>query len=279
MKNVVRTLAAFAFLSACAPNPTEVVKQLNASFEAKDLNALLATLSDDVTVAMGPETLKGKEAVKASFEKVLKEAGKSELVGEYKVEGDTVTWTEKVAGAEWEKLGLESLEANERATVIDGKIATLTWNLTAESLQKLSAAQTAQLQKVAVAFDEAVNAKNLDAALALVADDVVMSLDKNYSGKEQLAAGLKAMFEQNTKVVADARTVEGNKLSWTAKVENDEFAKAKLGALEGKVVAVVENGKLKSLVNTWTPDAQKKLESLTATAEAPQAKPAKGKKK
>jgi len=282
MKKTFAIVLGSLFLGACGPSPVQVVTEMEAAYNAKNLDGVVATLADTATLKTGTMTVAGKDKIKAALTGMLAQNTHAELMGEYKAEGETVSWHSKVTNDDYAKLGLSTLEAESVATVHDGKVQSFTWNLTPESTAKITTAQSNMLKKTVDQFHAALNGKNVDAALALVADDAVFTLDKPYIGKEQVKAWLTETVAMNTQVQTGDRTVENGKVVFTTKLTNDEFKKANLGMLDGKGEVVVLNGKLKSLTHTWTAESQKKLAALTATAAAAPVKgakaPAKAKK-
>jgi len=104
-----------------------------------------------------------------------------------------------------------------------------------------SSQQGADPASVVKAFHEAANAKNVDAAIALLADDAVIIREENViTGKEQIRAWLQSEVDHNITYAASNFQVAGDKVTYTCKAfENGR----QIG--EGIGEAIVQAGKIK----------------------------------
>ena len=158
MKTLFRALLMLSLAIPTAPirlaaqdaDPVAVLDARQRAFEARNLDAAMAWFADDavVTVLVGtPRQARyvGRDAIQRWQETLLNERSvRVESAGDRRVEGDTVTWTARVSRAEWQAMGLESLELWGEAVVRDGKISSLRNGLTPASAEKLGAAVARQ---------------------------------------------------------------------------------------------------------------------------------------
>jgi len=153
---VVLVLALPAALYAQETDPASVVKAASERLSAGDLEGYLALWADDGTFEVvglpsGPETYKGKDQLRTEFEDEI--ANHIEIQVEVlKVEGDTVTTRTTTWHDFTRQIGVAPLEATEVYVVKNGQIASATWTLSPESLDKLQAALAALPETGGVAF-------------------------------------------------------------------------------------------------------------------------------
>jgi len=153
---LVLVLALPAALYAQETDPASVVKAASERLSAGDLEGYLALWADDGTFQVvglpsGPETYKGKEQLRSEFEDEI--ANHIEIQVEVlKVEGDTVTTRTTSWHDFTRQIGVAPLEATEVYVIKNGKIASETWTLSPESLDKLQAALAALPETGGVAF-------------------------------------------------------------------------------------------------------------------------------
>lgn len=133
-------------LHAQASDPVAVITALVAAANAHDLEATMALFADDAVVQIRPEALgstsTGKDAVRKWFSDLY--AGNFSItVADMKAQGNTVTDRATISSDGLRQLGLASLDGNEEYTVRDGKIVSMTFTYTDDSLAKLQAAVAA----------------------------------------------------------------------------------------------------------------------------------------
>ena len=128
-----------------ATSSWDVVQDSLKPFNAGNHEAALAYWADDAVVRLigvppdQPDTYEGKEQLRGWLESLsaIHFEIQEELIKE---EGDTVT----VRALSWSdptrQLGVAPLEATEVYVVKNGKITSLTWTITSESLARLQAA-------------------------------------------------------------------------------------------------------------------------------------------
>ncbi len=128
-----------------ATSPWQVLQDSLKKFAAGDVEGSLAYWTDDAVVKLigvppgEPDTYQGKEQVRAWLKglSAIHFEIQEELI---EVEGDTLTVRALSWSDQTRQLGVAPLEATEVYVVKNGKIVSLRWTITAESLAKLQAA-------------------------------------------------------------------------------------------------------------------------------------------
>jgi hypothetical protein len=138
-------------------------------------------------------------------------------------------------------------------------------------------AQAADPEAVFNLFHTAVNAHDVDAALAFFAHDAVVQFPNQpppniYRGKAEIRAWLQGDADQHIQVTTEQLNVAGDKLTWIAKVVTDDVRRLGI-VIEGPAEAVVQGGKIKSFAFTLS-DAT--LAKLQAASNQPPALPRTG---
>jgi ketosteroid isomerase-like protein len=258
-KNLIRTFAGAAAigLAACAPSPAEVTQQYTTAVNGKNTEAAVALVSPEAAGEL-----------KAVTQDLVAKATKLDVTLPFKVEGTRVTAAAKVTNDEYTKLGVGALDATVEAAAVKGKLTAFKVALSADAQARVAAAFAAATKKVVDDFDAAVNAKNLDAALALFAENATVTCVEGptYAGKEAIKRHLQEEAAKNTSFDKVERTVAGGKVTWVAKIANDEIKKVNAAPLDADASANIENGKITGLNLTLTADAKSKLEQAVAAA-------------
>ena len=138
-------------------------------------------------------------------------------------------------------------------------------------------AQATDAESVLKAVSEALNVKDVDKAIALVADDAVLTLAPAppggtgvYRGKEQIHARFKEVVAANTDHKFGRCQTQGDKVTCSATVLDDAMRSMGLSALDFTVEATAQGGKLKSVTWTLSPDALAKLQAAMAPKTMPE---------
>ena len=111
--------------------------------------------------------------------------------------------------------------------------------------------QEADPEALARALNEAMSAGDLEAVLALYADDAVLDLGAmgRISGKEELRGFFQDRFSHHATWETSDYQVEGNAVTFKSRYSSDRMRS--LGVtLEATEVIVIENGKIAT--DTWT---------------------------
>jgi hypothetical protein len=102
---------------------------------------------------------------------------------------------------------------------------------------------------VAMNLAEAVNAQDLDGALALFADDAVVNSGgpEPFTGKAEIQGWLEGMFADNFKLEIEILEVSGDKVVEKDTMTMDSLSALGLGSLEGISEITVQGGKITAL--------------------------------
>lgn len=123
------------------------------------------------------------------------------------------------------------------------------------------------------AYDLALNAGDVDGALALFADDAVLTTRQGqFVGKEQIRTWLERLVTQNERIEVAGRAVAGDKVTWQNQFFRTDLPGLSNAPLEAQAEAVVEAGQIKTFSSILTDESQAKLDA--ALAEQPAAAPA-----
>jgi acetyl esterase/lipase len=129
----------------------------------------------------------------------------------------------------------------------------------------------AKPDEVATRLAEAVNAQNLDAALALFAEDAVVNSasPEPFTGKAEIQGWLEGMFADNFKLKAEILQVEGDTVLEQDVVRMDSLRDLGIASLEGTSNIVVQGGKIAALNFVFTEESLAELEVATINAIPP----------
>lgn len=106
--------------------PLSIINALTASFEAHDRDKMFAHFADDVElIDPNNDKFMGKSALEKEFDRYQQLDMKGTLVGERKVVGDKVIWTDEITYKPWNGSG-GPRNFNLEAIVKDGKIKKFT---------------------------------------------------------------------------------------------------------------------------------------------------------
>jgi LPXTG-motif cell wall-anchored protein len=128
-------------------------------------------------------------------------------------------------------------------------------------------AQVTDPVSVFTAFNAAVNAHDVDAALSFFADDAVVQFPNQpppniHRGTQEIRAWLQADAAQHIHVQTDNIQVLGDRVTGIGKVAVDSLQPLGI-TLEGPVEAVIQGGKITSFTFTLSQDTLAKLQAAT----------------
>jgi ketosteroid isomerase-like protein len=133
--------------AAPAADPAAVIASYAAAANAHDLDRILAHYADDAIHVFLPTAdgsagiCRGKNDFRIWYEQSIVNQDRIEVVdGTLKVDGDRAAFALRMTSGPWTKLGLDALEADAEAVVVDGLIRTHMVMLTPASLRQLLAA-------------------------------------------------------------------------------------------------------------------------------------------
>jgi hypothetical protein len=130
-----------------------------------------------------------------------------------------------------------------------------------------AAAQVPDTLTVVIAFENALLARNVEAAVALFADDAVIitPAGNEIRGREPIRAYLAQLVAQNVDFqLVGERRVTGEREQHTALFSIDDWRRLGIAPLEVTADITVRGGLIRSFATALTPSSQAKL--LTATA-------------
>lgn len=133
-------------------------------------------------------------------------------------------------------------------------------------------AQTTDPVAVLNAFNAAVNAHDVDAALALFAPDAIAQFPNQpppnvYRGTQEIRTWLQADAAQHIQVTASNVKVTGDRVTWDASIVIDDVRPLGI-SLDGSAEAVIQNGKIGSFTFTLSDETLAKLQAATAQPQA-----------
>jgi ketosteroid isomerase-like protein len=133
-------------------------------------------------------------------------------------------------------------------------------------------AQASDPMAVFNAFHAAVNAHDVDAALAFFAPDAVVQFPNQpppnvFRGTQEIRTWLQGDAAQHIQVTTDNVQVTGDRMTWDASVMVDDLRPLGISA-DGSVEAVIQGGKITSFVFTLSEDTLAKLQAATAQPQA-----------
>ena len=142
--------------SAQMPDSLAVVDTFVAAQNAADVAAALPILADDVVFTGSGGTICGKDQVRPIIERAATQHRRTEVVGTPQVAGDTVTVLHRVVSDENQRLGIDSTEYVDTFVVRDGKIVSISSEITPESQAKIERALGGNLGGVPAALPPSV---------------------------------------------------------------------------------------------------------------------------
>ena len=261
--------------------PEEVINLAIDAWNAGDVDALKALFAHDA-VAHFPDwgdTESGAEEIAAWIDDL---AAVNFVIEPESVEtkGDTVTVVAKVWADPTRELGVAPLVTTDVYTVQGGKITSQTSTLTEESAAKLMAAMAPQPSAVVTAYVEAINAGDLETAMALCheeayADATPMLLpgfpDPSAGMKEDARARLEKAVALNVEIETEILSVDGDTVTARSQVCSDYLRTLDAAPLVANEVIEVRDGQVQSWNRTITDSSLEKLEESLSRSGMPAA--------
>jgi hypothetical protein len=134
-------------------------------------------------------------------------------------------------------------------------------------------AQATDPGSVVDAFEAALNAGNVEATLALFAENaVVRTQDGTYTGPAQLRALFTELVGDNIELESSNRVVRGDTETHAATIARDDWRRLGIAWLDASATVVVRGGKITSFTVTYTPDSVTRLRAAQARAGTPTAR-------
>ncbi|MBN1962838.1 MAG: nuclear transport factor 2 family protein [Deltaproteobacteria bacterium] len=269
LKLLLRGVIVIGF-AACTGSTAEIAKEMVDAINTKNSEAATALLAPEAMSALTPVV-----------EELIAQNSKLELVGDYTVKSRHANAQYKVTNDELIKLGITAVEATLETVVINKKLTDFRLVYTAETQAKITEAELKDTIKIIDDFENAINEKNIDAALALLSPEAkIISLDNTQlSNQEEIKAYLTQLAAQNFKIEKAEKKIEDDKFVWQSKVQTADWTKAKLEPLDVTGQATIIDSKIISYGIALTEEALNKLQQAAAAAQATEAKDSKKSKK
>jgi hypothetical protein len=261
--------------------PEEVINLAIDAWNAGDIDALKALFAHDA-VAHFPDwgdTESGAEEIAAWIEGLA--AANFVIEPEsIETEGDTVTVAAKVWADATRELGIAPLVTIDVYTVRDGKIASQTSTLTEESVAKLMAAMAPQPSAVVTAYVEAINAGDLETAMALCHEEVYADVapmllpgfpDPSGGTGEDARARLEDAVALKVEIETEILSVAGDTVTARSQVCSDYLRTLNAAPLVANDVIEVRDGQVRSWNRTIAKSSLEKLEEGLARSGMPAA--------
>ncbi len=132
-----------------------------------------------------------------------------------------------------------------------------------------TAAQTEDPVGVVAAFEAALDAGNVEAALALLADDAVVTAQSGvYRAKGPIRGYLEGLVAQNYHAEVDSRDVAADTVTTRGRASLDDWRRLGVAPLEVVAEVVVRTGKIRTLSAALTPAAAARLQAAQARVAA-----------
>jgi hypothetical protein len=241
---------------------------LIAAEDSNDVDAAMANFAPDavVTLADGskydtPDGVRGWQQALADGHFRLEPVN-------MQVDGNIVSWTGNISLDTFRDLGIAELDGNWKLDIEDGKVKTFDFTFTPDALTALTAGS------VVATLVAAEGAHDVDAAMALFADDAVVTLADGSvdDTPEKIRAWQQELADGKFHLEPVARYVDGNTVNLYGTIALDSFRGLGIASLGGIWKVVVENGKIKTFDFSFTPAGlstlQAAIAAMSATPEA-----------
>jgi ketosteroid isomerase-like protein len=225
------------------------------AWNAGDVAALKALFADNAAVCFpdwGEECTTGTGAIGAWIEELVALNFSIEPES-LESQGNTVTVVAKVWADPTRALGVAPLITTDVYTVEDGKITGQTSTLSEDSSTKLMTAE--QNASVAMAYIEAINSGDIDAALDLLHENVYVELTPTllpgfpvlYGRQDVLRAWLEEMVTVNLKVEVETLAVQRSTVTIESRTWSDYLDSLNAAPISVKEVYKIRDGQISSL--------------------------------
>jgi hypothetical protein len=130
-------------------------------------------------------------------------------------------------------------------------------------------AQTTDPLSVLRAFNTAMNTHDVEAALALFADEAVFNAPSgSFRGRGQIRGYLQSLVTRNYRSEELQTQVMGDRVTSRGSIFLDEFRTLGIAPLEALAEVVVEGGQIRTFTASFTPESLATLQSTQARAAA-----------
>ena len=131
-------------------------------------------------------------------------------------------------------------------------------------------AQNTDPRSVLKRYIETQNAGELDAALALWADDgvIINTRGRKVAGKENLRKFIQTNISRKIKQEPEAIETVGDKVTWINRESNESYRKLNIAPVQQNSEVIVRSGKIISWVNYFPPGEIARIEQACSSPQA-----------
>jgi hypothetical protein len=231
---------------------------LIAAESTHDVDAAVALFAPDAVVTLPTGVFKTPDEIRGWQQELGDGHFRIEPEG-LSVDGDTVSWTGDISLDRFRALGIASLNSMWSLKIDNGKVETFDFTFTPDAFNKL------QTGAIAAALIAAESGHDVDAAVALFADNAVVTLPTGVLNTPEAIRGWQQeLADGHFRIEPEGRHVSGNRVMWTGEISLDRFRDMGIASLGGTWTLQIDNGKVTSFTFDFTPTA---LEKLQATPE------------
>lgn len=264
----------------------------------QDIDAALGMMPDDAVLTIAPPppgtsgTWNGKAEIRTALELAKQQNVIRVLTGSPQVDGSKVSAPATITNKVFDMWGVGEVQFSTTAVIENGMVKSYASIIApseqarvgaaAKAYQAAHPAQPSADPAVLLAgFEKAAfgNTQDIDAALALMSDDAVLTVAPAppgtpgvWTGKAQIRQAL--LYNKQHGVKRDnvgSPVVDGNKATTMSMVTNDFFLLWEVAPVEHSTVVVAENGKIKTYTSTMSPSEQARVGAAAKAYQAAQA--------
>ena len=276
---MVIVFALTSSLYAQETDPAKVLNTLGDSLNAGDVDTAMTLFAPDVVLNIEPPlpglpgTFTGLEEIRGWLEILVGMNLKIEGVEILQVEGDKVKIKVTTSSDFARGFNMAFMELIEEYTIQDGKIKGYTISITEESGEKLQAAMANQAEKenVLTAMADALNAGDVEATMALFADDAIVKIlfgkvlpPESYIGSEQVRFLMEDLVAMNFKIQIEILQVLGDIAVTRSKTWHDATIQLGIAPLEMVEIYPIQDGKIKGFISIATDETVAKIKAALA---------------
>ena len=272
----------FALTSSLYAQETDPVKVLNAladSLNAGDVDTAMTLYAPDAVLNIVPPppglpgTYTGLKEIRGWLEILVGMNLKIEGVEILQVEGDKVKIKVKASSDFARGFNMAFMEYTEEHIIQGGKIKGYTVTTTPETMEKLQAAMANQAEKenVLTAMEDALNAGDVEATMALFTDDAIIKVlfgdakpPSSHIGREQVRAFMEKLAAMNFKIQVEILQVFGDIVVTRTKTWMDPTIKLGIAPLDYIEIYSIQDGKIKGFVDISTDETVAKIKAALA---------------
>ena len=260
-----------AVAALAAPDLIKIVDARADAVNQGDLERALAVHTEDAVYHINPppagakDTYTGLAEIEGWLQRVLEGNGTVTL-SDYRVEGNVVTARSSFTTDSFSKLGIDSLEAIEQFTIVDGKIADFAWAALPESQAQLDAAVAARIAPDLVALvnarAEAFNAGDLETMMTFYAEDAEYRIvplpgrsPGTYVGIDEIRGRLDVVLADNPTLEVTIRKVEDNVVTAFTRHSDKGLQDMGVDFIEGVEEYTIVDGKITDFVWNTTDES------------------------